>query len=431
MGRPRMGSDHLAPDARGAPETNEVHRGDPLRVAWLCPYPAVEFSHRPALKRVRLDVHPTPWITLQAPLVAASPGIELHVITVGKGFDSDDHFTDRGIHFHFLKVPRIPRALMLYQMDRVRMARCVQALEPDVVQAFGTEDSYALTAVTCGVPVITRLQGIQSQIVSAMSRAMLRPHPGVLVSILFERWTIRRCNHFITPTRFAEQFVRAINPRAVTYRISTPVREEFFQISRSVSPEPEVLYVGTLLPAKGIHVLLRAFADLKGWYPNARLVLIGAAPDRSYMERVVRPLSRTLGISDRLDFRGAQSAGAVATAMGRASMLVLPTMMDTAPNVIAEAQVVGTPIIASAVGGIPDMIENGVSGLLTHPGDSAALADAIRQYLDDYGFAERLSLVARERARPQHRPQTQVEKLVRIYREIVGDVEANTPSVSA
>src|SRR2546423_1901920 len=101
-----MGDD-VAFDARETRKTNEVLRGGPLRVAWLCSYPAVEFSHRPALKRVPLDVHPTPWVTLQASLVAASPGIELHVITVGKAFDCDDHFKDRGIHFHFLKVPRI------------------------------------------------------------------------------------------------------------------------------------------------------------------------------------------------------------------------------------------------------------------------------------------------------------------------------------
>src|SRR6266576_6113919 len=109
-----MGSDDVVFDARGAPETNNVRQGGPLRVAWLCPYPAVEFSDRPALKPVRADVHPSPWITLQAPLVAALPGIELHVVTVGKAIVSDDVFEDRGIHFHFLKVPRIPRALMLY-----------------------------------------------------------------------------------------------------------------------------------------------------------------------------------------------------------------------------------------------------------------------------------------------------------------------------
>jgi glycosyltransferase involved in cell wall biosynthesis len=351
-------------------------------------------------------------------MVAAAPGIELHVVTVSKEAAADDNFMAGGVSFHFLKVPRIPRAALLYQLDRVRITRCLRALRPDIVQAFGVEDGYALAAVTSGLPTVTRIQGIQSRIIGAMGWRTLLRTPQVLLPILLERWTIRRCRHFVTPTRYAEAFVRQLNPAAHTYAIRTPVRGAFFAAHRAPSRQAEILFVGTILPAKGVDVLLRALAVVLRTAPRARLVLIGAEADRGYAKRVVRPLMSVLGVGDAVQFAGPLGEADVAAAMARATMLVLPTYMDTAPNVVVEAQVVGTPVIASAVGGVPDMVEDGVTGLLVPPGDSAALAAAILRILKDPSEAQRLGTQGRAKARPEHQPEVQVEKLVRIYREL-------------
>jgi glycosyltransferase involved in cell wall biosynthesis len=396
----------------------------PTCVVWLCAYPAIEFADRPALRMAPWDAHPTPWITHQAPLVAATPGIELHVVSVGKWCAADDHFTANGIHFHFLRVPRVPRALLLYQMDRLRMTSCVRNIRADLVQAFGIEDSYALAAVSTRYPMVTRVQGIQSRIVAATGARALLSQPGALVPMLLERWTVRRCKHFITPTRFAAEFVRALNPDARTYAIKTPVPETFFTAQRLGTEDapPEILFVGTVLPAKGVDVLLRAFAKLVAEHRELRLTLIGAQPDRRYMEGVVHQMVSNLALEAYVRFEGPKGSADVAAAMARARVLVLPTLMDTAPNVIVEAQVVGTPVIASNVGGVPDMIENGVTGLLVPPSDPEALAAALRRVLDRREWAEQMGATARAKARPDHELGAQVEKLVAVYRGIVGHV---------
>ena len=113
-----------------------------MRIAWVCPYPASEFRSRPSLGQSRKAPHPVPWVTIQAPLIAAVPDIELHLLTVGRDYSADDHFQHNGIHFHFLRVPPVPRALLWYQLDRRRIHRCLDSIAPDVVHGFGTEAGF-------------------------------------------------------------------------------------------------------------------------------------------------------------------------------------------------------------------------------------------------------------------------------------------------
>jgi glycosyltransferase involved in cell wall biosynthesis len=92
--------------------------------------------------------------------------------------------------------------------------------------------------------------------------------------------------------------------------------------------------------------------------------------------------------------------------------------MDTAPNVLAEARAAGVPVVASEVGGIPELIDHGVDGWLVPPGSPVALADAIVAVLRDPQAAGRVAAAGRSRAVRDHRAATQVPKLLRIYEEV-------------
>src|SRR5438876_11247800 len=110
-----------------------------MKVAWVCEYPASSFAERSAFRHVPAG-HPVPWIVVQAPLIAAL-GIELHIVTVSKHVEADDEFVSDGLHFHFLKIPPLPRAAMGYQVDRRRMTDCLRQIQPSIVHGFGTESS--------------------------------------------------------------------------------------------------------------------------------------------------------------------------------------------------------------------------------------------------------------------------------------------------
>ncbi|MEO8257195.1 MAG: glycosyltransferase family 4 protein [Acidobacteriota bacterium] len=391
-----------------------------MRIAWVCPYPASAFRSRPSLRQSRKALHPVPWVTIQAPLVAAAAGVELHVVTVARDYSADDHFEHQGIHFHFLRVPRVPRALLWYQLDRRRIHQCLDAIRPDLVQGFGTEGSFGYAAATSGYPALIRMQGIMGRIVPALgARALLR-NPGWIVPIVIERLTVRRCRQFICPSQFAADYVRQVNPSAQVHLVRTPVRLEYFSIQRDPAPStrPELLFLGSVLPAKGIEVLLEAMVAIVAEFPGTVLHVAGAG-EPGYIDHVLKPLLARTNLVDVVLLHGFQSAPQVCALMARASLLVLPTFMDTSPNVVSEAQIAGVPVVATRVGGIPEVIEHRRTGLLVEPHSAGALADAILDALRHPRATAAMADAARAEALVHHDPETQVAKLVDIYRDMV------------
>ena len=393
-----------------------------MKVAWVCEYPAASFAERPHLRNAPFS-HPVPWIVVQAPLVAAA-GHELHIVTVSKHIAADDEFESGGIHFHFLKIPGVPRAALAYQLDRRRITACLQRIRPDIVQGFGTESSFGYSAMSAGFPSVLMIQGIVARMTEARGTGALWRHPQLVIALLFEWLTVKRARHVICETAFAAEFVHSYNSRAVTHIVRTPIRDSWFEITRATdAAAPEVLFVGWVVPAKGVDILMAAFADVLRACPRAVLHVVGAY-EPAYFQSVLQPEVARLGVADRVHFHGGQPAAFVAERLARASVVVLPTRMDTAPNVLAEARAAGVPVVASAVGGIPELIEDGVDGVLVETGSAASLAIAVVRVLTDAPWAARLSERGRERVRREHWLSLQVPKLLGVYRSVLTESEA-------
>ncbi len=143
----------------------------------------------------------------------------------------------------------------------------------------------------------------------------------------------------------------------------------------AVEDATDIVYAGALIPRKGLHHLLRAFAELE--QPEARLQLVGHAENADYAASL-RELAEQLGISKRVQFHGAVSQRELAEYFAAARVMVLPSLSEGLGRVVVEAMLLGTPVIGSRVGGIPDMVEPGATGWLVEPGDEAELAAALR-----------------------------------------------------
>lgn len=389
-----------------------------MKVAWVTEYSTSNFPDREKLKNAK-DSISIPWVTLQVPLVAARH-IELHVVTISKHVTADDEFVQGGVHFHVLKIPNVPRALLGYQLDRLRIVRCLHRIKPEVVHGFGTEASFGYAAASSGYPSVVMIQGIIARIARAGGILDLLRRPGLCVPLMFERLTVRRCRHFVCETMFAAEFVREHHPDAVIHLIRTPISDEWFGVTRQAEADaaPEVLFVGRATAAKGIDVLLEAFPLVLEEFPRAVLHVVGACDPR-YLHDTLVPAMTRCGIEEHVRFHGHQPAAFVRARLSRATLLALPTMMDTAPNVLAESRAAGVPVVASAVGGIPELIEDGVDGLLVPAGSRDALAGAIRHLLRDPSAARSMAERGRRRVFEEHRAAVQVSKLVDVYRDIV------------
>jgi glycosyltransferase involved in cell wall biosynthesis len=171
--------------------------------------------------------------------------------------------------------------------------------------------------------------------------------------------------------------------------------EAFSRIVRACPPgaSRDVLFVGTLVPIKGVHHLIDAFARVAPRIDASRLLVAGPAPSRGYSAEL-RSRIASLGLTGQVDLLGELSTAEVAALMARARVLVVPSLSEGLPRVALEAMLVGTPVIATRVGGLPEIVRDGETGWLVPAGSVDALAEAL---IRAHGDAEVDALGARAR----------------------------------
>jgi glycosyltransferase involved in cell wall biosynthesis len=164
-------------------------------------------------------------------------------------------------------------------------------------------------------------------------------------------------------------------------------------------------------PSKGIEHLVRAFPAVLRHAPDARLMLIGQGPQ----EERLRARARELGIADRVIFAGFQrEAHAFVAAF---DVAVTPSIEEGFGLVALEAQALGVPVVASRVGGLPEIVLDGRTGLLVEPADASALAGAITRLLGDAELRRRMGEAAKREAQ-RFSLDAYVARLSAIYREL-------------
>lgn len=156
---------------------------------------------------------------------------------------------------------------------------------------------------------------------------------------------------------------------------------------------PLVLAVCRVTPIKGLEHLIEAIGRLARDGRRIRLAVAGRQ-DQGYTQRL-RRLARSCGIADDIQFLGPLPPGAALRALyDKADVFVLPSLSEGTPKVILEAMSRGLPVIATNVGGVPDLIEDGRTGLLVSAGSSTELADALERLLADSDLRQRLAAAA-------------------------------------
>lgn len=141
-----------------------------------------------------------------------------------------------------------------------------------------------------------------------------------------------------------------------------------------------VVFVGELVPVKGVDLLVKAWARLqqdRAVGSKDQLVIIGDGRCRADLERCVA----TTGIGENVQFIGAIPQTEVSRWIAASDLLCLPSHNEGTPNVIVEALASGVPVVATRVGGVPELVREGINGLLVPPGQAGALADKLAQGL--------------------------------------------------
>ena len=199
------------------------------------------------------------------------------------------------------------------------------------------------------------------------------------------------------------------NPRVVTIANSVALPSP-----APVKREPAlVAFAGRCSESKGIYDLLQATLLLRRELPRLRLECAGDG-DLDEVERSIA----SMGLADRVRVHGWMEPRRRDELLARAGVFALPSHAEGLPMGVLEAMAAGCAVVASAVGGIPDVVEDGVNGLLVPAGDTQALARAIRRLVDDPAFARRLGAAARATIAARFGTEPMLERIEQLYQSL-------------
>jgi glycosyltransferase involved in cell wall biosynthesis len=278
-------------------------------------------------------------------------------------------------------------------------------LRPDIVHLnyVGWGPSLGCAAYLCGIPVVCRAgasgyhpRNLSNRWVKAYVATSYLPHAKALLETpLADRVYV--LGDLFQPARLDAPDVPA--------RPVPPRREG----------RPRFLFLGQLVERKGVAVLVEAFARMKA---DADLLLVGGDWDERGYPRHVRDLIEQWGLGNRVHLENHRTD--VAVLMRRCDVFVLPTLSDARPLSMMEAMSMGLPVVSSRVGGIPTLVEEGVTGLLVPPSDPDALAIALDHLAASPELRKRFGEAGRARAAEQCQPERSARRFVELYCGLVG-----------
>lgn len=190
-----------------------------------------------------------------------------------------------------------------------------------------------------------------------------------------------------------------------------------------------LLFVGRLAAVKGVPLLLEAVAAIRKAHPEVRLTVVGDGPDRDALERH----AKALGVSDVVTFSGYQPQDAVTRLMDRADVVVLPSFAEGVPVVLMEAMASRLPVIASQIAGVPELVEDGVSGFVVRPGDLKSLTGRIGQLLSDPALCARMGAAGRRKVEAEFDVDAEAARLATLFSGAASEPQPSpsTPAAEA
>lgn len=381
---------------------------------------------KPCLKIVQLTTdnrepfreydRPVPWFgaapeaLLQG--LAEIPEAEVHVISCTQRPMRSPEKLAANIWFHSLHVPKIGWMRTAYQGCIRAVRRKITEIKPDIVHGQGTERDCSLGAVFSGFPNVLTIHG-NMRLVAEVNRA--RPFSFEWLAARLEGFTLPRTGGVVCISNYTREAVAPLARR--TWVVPNAVDQTFFDLrAKGGSGNPLVLCVGNICRRKNQNFFIRALDALAKTESFQVLFLGRASRTDAYGAEFfdlleARPWCAYGGFADRQT---------VKHYFQQAALLVLPSLEDNCPMAVLEAMAAGVPVIAARVGGVPDLIEEGVTGFFCEPTNAEEMRESVRKCLTDADATRSIAERAHQAALDRFHPQSVARCHLQIYREVVG-----------
>ena len=228
--------------------------------------------------------------------------------------------------------------------------------------------------------------------------------------------SLRKVSRFIAPSRYlADQYAFNGIPREKISVLKNGIEVDRFGPPRRAHSPLTLGFIGHLGKHKGLDVLLHALSFLDA--QTVRLLVVGSGEEAASL----KASCRESGLQQLVTFSGQIDNQRIASVYQQIDVLIVPSVWpENSPVTITEAMASGLPVIASDIGGINELVEDGVTGFLIPVKDSQAMAERVRRFVERPALKEEMGEKGLEKIR-QYRSQDQVERLVGLYREVLAD----------
>jgi N-acetyl-alpha-D-glucosaminyl L-malate synthase BshA len=339
----------------------------------------------------------------------AKRGYDVHIVTSwAKGLPKKSF--EQGFHIHRIYAPRI-RILGSIKWC-IHVLLLLKRLRPDVIHTQGMgmsldcffakmlfEKPYIIWGQGSDVYLSWRFKGMISRLVLKNADAV------IALTKDMEKRMKKFCNRYIhvIPNGIDLKVFEKSSPRKLLPNL---------QITNS---ERILLFVGTLRPVKGLKYLIQAMNILRNTgVEKVKLIIIGDGEERQALKHLVKQLH----LEDRVIFVGKIPNEKVPNYMTIADIFVLPSLSEGFPIVTLEAMASGLPIIASRIGGMPEIVEDGVNGFLVEPANPRDIAEKVTFLLKDEELRGRISKKNKEKIK-NYSWEKIIEKLEEIFLEVI------------
>jgi glycosyltransferase involved in cell wall biosynthesis len=354
----------------------------------------------------------TPWLgTAPQALIdgfSQRQDCEVHIIScTHHDLQSPDKIAPN-IWYHSITVPSIGWLKTGYQGCIRAVRNKLKEIKPDIVHGQGTERDCAISAVFSGFPNVLTIHGNMRSI-AKLNKA--QPFSFEWCAAKLESFTLPRSNGVICITDYTRESVKKIAQR--TWVVPNAVDGSFFKVEHKPVEPALLLCVGNISARKNQNNFIRTLARLNSKKPFRVIFLGGVNRADTYGKEFFILISKYPWCS----YEGVADRSKLKDWFSRASGLVLPSIEDNCPMVVLEAMAAGLPVAAAAVGGVPDLIEDSITGYLFDPMSEESIKSKVELILNVADF--RVGLSAKESAIQKFSSNLIARRHLDIYKEVL------------
>jgi glycosyltransferase involved in cell wall biosynthesis len=315
----------------------------------------------------------------------------------------------------------------------------IDEFKPDLIHVFGTESGFCKVLMNRKEKILINFQGLLKPILLVyfpldLSKAYVFRHNGInplLRGISFfhsyqtlkkmarrEEIILKHHKYYVGRTNWDRNYLKLMNPAAIYYHCDEILRNNFYNIKwippSDVSRKTSIV-IGTTISNstyKGLDLVFKTVELLKHYDLTWKVFGISENDDINSICR--KKFGKDIG-KDKIKLYGQVDSDHLINELLTCHFYVHTSYIDNSPNSVCEAMIIGMPVIASSIGGIPSLIKDGETGFLFNPYDKYSLAGLLSGLIDDYSAAIKSGINARGDALQRHNPERITEEIEDIY----------------